>query len=307
MATSSEAWWLEGARWPRQEDALAAWVSLDGDVFAARTEAADLPPLVWVRGRQVLALAWEPAAPGGRVARIAAQLGDYGALVNAAYISVTGQTWETMATAVRRWAETGCDACQLRDCLTRTAQRVAPTRWHEIAVMTWRVRPRVTATVWTGPPAARADDRQALEMLLAERGWRIICGDTTAQIAARLLGKPLRVDQALAHEAGREGAEGVPPLSHLEGVDLVTEGLVTLRRAAEWLAGAETARDLPRSANAAARLAHLLMSADVIHFVVGRALNPAQAVEADAPRLPLVAALAQRLADKGKSVRITRL
>jgi len=307
MASSCELWWLESARWPRHGDALAARASLNGDLFVARTEAAGLPPLIWVRGKQGLALAWEPAAPGGWTARIAAQPGDYGALVNAAYLSVTGQTWEAMATAGRRWAETGCDAYQLRDCLTRTAQRIAPTRWHEIAVMAWRVRPRVTATVWTGPPEARADDRRALEMLLAERGRRIICGDTTAQIAAHLLGRPLRVDQALAHEAGQEGADGVPPPSYLEGVDLVTEGLVTLRRAADWLMGPVPARDLPRSANAAARLAHLLMSADEIHFVVGRARNPAQATEADAPRLPLVEALAQQLAGKGKSVRITRL
>ena len=84
-----------------------------------------------------------------------------------------------------------------------------------------------TATVWSGPPADRRRDREALAQLMAEEGARIICGDTTAEIAARLLGAELVMEPPPA-----EGWTEVPPVSRLAGsaerIDLITEGVVTL-------------------------------------------------------------------------------
>jgi hypothetical protein len=177
----------------------------------------------------------------------------------------------------------------LNDALAHTAQRQAKTT-HSLATLTLRIRPRITATVWSGPPLRSEDDQKALDWLMAEPGMRIICGDTTAQVAARLLGKPLRVEQTA------ENRSQVPPLAYLEGVNLVTEGVITLQHALEWLKGARTVRDLPRHADAAARLAHTLLSADQIHFIVGRAVNAAQSGEERSPvRLNLIEALARRL------------
>jgi len=268
----------------------------------------------WVRGREEthflvnLWFAWENGFLGGtgmRKARFEVQAGDYGVIIGERYLAATGYDWDRLAVSIRRWAETGCDAFQLRDCLLRTGQRLVRTSDQEMAVLAMRVRPLVSATIWTGPPLRREDDRAALDALMAEQGLRIICGDTTAQIAARLLGKPLRVDQSATPSRAQ-----IPPLSYLEGVNLVTEGLITLRQATEWLHGAETVRDLPRSVDAATRLAYTLLSADRIHFVVGRAVNPAQAAgEGDivSPRLAIVEKLVARLQAQGKIVYIAYL
>ena len=87
----------------------------------------------------------------------------------------------------------------------------------------------------------------------------------------------------------------MPPTSRLPGVDLVTEGLVTLRRAYELIARAGETGDTPRGEDGAARLARLLLGADRITFLVGGAVNPLQA--ADAGRgLPMRAVVVQDIA-----------
>jgi len=114
-----------------------------------------------------------------------------------------------------------------------------------------------------------------LERLLAEEGTRVICGDTTAEIAARLLGGRLEMEPPPP-----EGWGEVPPTLRLTGaaerVDLITEGAVTLRVAGRRLAEAQRPRDLAGRSDGASRLAKLLLEADKITFLVGLAVNPAQ-------------------------------
>jgi hypothetical protein len=126
-----------------------------------------------------------------------------------------------------------------------------------------------------------------LEKLMNEPGTRIICGDTTAEIAARLLGAELEMEPR-----PEDGWMEVPPVSRLHGrpglerIDLITEGLVTLGKARERMAEAQRARDLPRKEDGATRLARLLLTADKVHFLVGLAVNPAQTAD-KAGKVPL--------------------
>ena len=132
---------------------------------------------------------------------------------------------------------------------------------------------------------------------MAEEGARIICGDTTAEIAARLLGAELVMEPPPA-----AGWTEVPPVSRLAGsaerIDLITEGVVTLGVARERLAQARRPRDLAGREDGASRLAKLLLEADKITFVVGQAVNPAQT---DADGAPLRKAAMERLAEELKA------
>ncbi len=227
-----------------------------------------------------------------RACRFRLRDGDYMAMVSQGYLRPRGWGWgwADIAVAVRRWTDTGCDAGELLGALVRTYRRLnpAPPR-QNVTVVAMHVRPVRTATVWTGPPADPAQDGAALEKLMAEPGTRVICGDTTAQIAARLLGAELEMEPRPEH-----GWAEVPPVSRLEGVDLVTEGLVTLGEARERMAAAKRVRDLPRGEDGATRLARVLLAADRIHFIVGLAVNPAQAADA-ARTVPLRQAVVQEL------------
>ena len=92
-----------------------------------------------------------------------------------------------------------------------------------------------------------------------------------------------------------------------EPVALVTEGVVTMRVARERLAGVTRARELMGGADGASRLAHLLMTADRVRFLVGLAVNPAQ-VNADGRplRREVVEALVDDLKARGKIVSVER-
>jgi hypothetical protein len=268
---------------PRGEHAPFSILQVVGGCQAHLVEC-DAPPFFLTRrGRLVLLPVLEDVCLGHLVrhCQFLLQDGDHMAMVSEGYIHAKGWSrrwaWRDIAISTRRWTDTGCDAEQLLGALIRMYGRLAEGQSErDVTVMAMHVRPRRSATLWSGPPADRALDRMALEELMAEPGMRIICGDTTGQIAARLLGTKLEIEPRPP-----EGWGEVPPTARLEGVHLVTEGLVTLREARERLAAAEHARDLPRAQDGATRLAGALLDADVVHFIVGLAVNPQQAVDAD--------------------------
>jgi len=262
-------------------------------------------PLCLIRGGEVEFLPLSEEVVHGRLlreCRFRLQDGDYVVMVSQGYLRPRplspplggmkggGWGWGDIAVAVRRWTDTGCDADELLGALVRTYRRLNPEApRQDVTVVAMHVRPVRTATVWTGPPADPAQDEVALEKLMAGSVTRVLCGDTTAQIAARLLGAELELEPR-----PEDGWAEVPPVSRLEGVDLVTEGLVTLGRARERLAGAKRVRDLPRGEDGATRLARALLAADRIHFIIGLAVNPAQAADA-ARTVPLRQAVVEEL------------
>ena len=249
----------------------------------ARLVECDAPPLFLTRaGRLVLPPVVEEVHQGHLVREcdFSFQDGDHIAMVSEGYVRAGGQRqrwrWRDVAISIRRWTETGCDAEQLLSALIRTYHRLAGEEpEQDVTVIAMHVRPLRSATVWSGPPADPSLDRVALEKLMAEPGKRIICGDTTAETAARLLGAELELEPR-----PQDGWAEVPPTSRLEGMNLVTEGLVTMDKAGERMAGAKRVRDLPRKMDGATRLAQMLLTSDTIRFIVGLAVNPEQAAAA---------------------------
>ncbi|MGC8874651.1 MAG: hypothetical protein ACP5SI_09445 [Chloroflexia bacterium] len=273
----------------------------------------DAPPLFLVRRGHLVLLPVEEEEFGRQLLRRCSfrlQVGDRMAMVSEGFIRARGWSrrwsWQDVALVLKRLADTGGDAEELLGALVRTYRRISGDRVErEATVVAMHVRPMRTVTVWSGPPADPREDRQALAKFLAEPGRRVICGDTTAKIAARLLGAELRMEERPA-----DGWMEVPPTSTLEGVDLVTEGLVTMRAARRRLQEAARPQDLPRRMDGATRLARLLWEADVVRFLVGMAVNPAQTADG-AGTVPLrrivVEELAEELRRKGKVVRVEYL
>jgi hypothetical protein len=124
-----------------------------------------------------------------------------------------------------------------------------------------------TVNILTGPPGDKAQDRTVVKRFLAMEGRKVICGGTTAQIVADYLGKPLTVEQnpdlALA-----------PPRYLLDGIDLVTEGAVTLNHAYNVL---EEDPERFEERSGVTEMVELLRSADRINVMLGVAPNPANA------------------------------
>jgi hypothetical protein len=238
-----------------------------------------------------------------RQCRFSLREGDHLAMVSEGFLRPRGWRWgwPDIAVAVRRWTDLGCDAEELLGALLRTYQRLNPEPpQQDVTVVAMHIRPMRTATVWTGPPVDAARDEAVLRALMAEQGERVLCGGTTAQIAARLLEAELKTEPKPAG-----GWDEVPPTFHLEGIGLVTEGLITLGKARERMGQAKGIHDLPRGEDGATRLARVLLTADKLHFVVGLAVNPQQVDESGAPlRQGVVEGLMRDLEARGKLVSV---
>ncbi len=272
----------------------------------------DAPPLFVTRAGELLLLPvleeeWRSHLV--RHCRFALQDGDYMAMVSDRYIRTHGWDrrwgWRDVAASVRRLTATRCDASQLLGALVGIYQRLAGSEGAgDVTVVALAVRPVRSVTVWSGPPTQRELDREALAKLMAEPGTRVICGDTTAEIAARLLGVELVMD-----DRPTGGWTEVPPTSSLAGVDLVTEGVVTMGVAHRRLEEARHLSDLYQS-DGATRLARVLLMADKVKFLVGLAVNPAQVADADGKtplRLAAVQSLAEVIRSRGKIVQVEYL
>lgn len=133
-------------------------------------------------------------------------------------------------------------------------------------------RPRHTI-ILTGPPYAAGRDKEFAETLGDFDGRKVICGGTTANIVARELGRTIRDS---LHNAG---SGDIPPSAEMDGVDLVTEGILTLTRTAQLLESDEP----PREKNPATQLYEILLDSDSIEFVVGARINEAH----QDPNLPI--------------------
>jgi len=156
----------------------------------------------------------------------------------------------------------------------------------------------------TGPPSKSDMDDACVRKFMASSGFKAVCGGTTAQIVARVLQRPLEVQW---RPKRKEEGERIPPIATIKGLDLVTEGVITLSKAAERLQGAETVHDLPHLDDGATRLARLLLQADRVHFMAGDAINPQQiadVVRGKPMRQIYLEELIEALRSKGKLVTV---
>jgi len=177
----------------------------------------------------------------------------------------------------------------------------------DATVSVLRVRKRHPVNLVVGPPASRDQDMKMMNLFFAKEGAKIVCGGTTSNLAASYLHRPLLASLDYPDPE-------VPPISQIEGVDLVTEGVVTLSKvltyAKDFLASAKLAPAWAVGGDGASLIAkELFENATDINFFVGLAINPAH----QNPDLPitfgvkqqLIQSLAECLEKMGKHIRLS--
>ena len=170
-----------------------------------------------------------------------------------------------------------------------------------------RVRKREPMNLLFGPPRNRDDCDRMMSLFFSKEGKHIVCGGTTSSIAAKYLGKPVRA--TLNFEQS-----DVPPIAEIEGVDLVTEGVITINKVIEYAKDALSSNELydqwSIKQDGASRICRLLFEeATDINFYVGRAVNPAHQ-NPDLPinfsiKMNLVSELSDCLQKMGKRIKVS--
>ena len=177
----------------------------------------------------------------------------------------------------------------------------------DTTVCTIKIRRREPMNVMIGPSAGMDDTNKMMSLFFSREGKHIVCGGTTSNLAAAFLNKPL--------DARPEYVDpDIPPTAKIEGVDLVTEGVITMSRvleyAKDYIGNNEKYEIWNQKTDGASQIAKLLFAeATDISFFVGRAVNPAH----QNPSLPigfsikmnLVEELAQCLKTMGKRIKIS--
>ncbi len=170
-----------------------------------------------------------------------------------------------------------------------------------------KIRKREPMNLLFGPPANRDDCNRMLSLFFSKEGKHIVCGGTTSSIVSKYLQKPLQ--PTLNFEQS-----DIPPIAHLEGVDLVTEGVITVNRvleyAKDYLGKNEMYEHWNFKQDGASRICRLLfVEATDINFYVGRAINPAHQ-NPDLPinfniKMNLVEELSECLKMMGKRIKVS--
>jgi hypothetical protein len=254
--------------------------------------------------------------------RFELQENDYMVLISDGYehaglgkIYRLGWGWDNIAKAVQRFVQAGIvDTFKLTQALSNTCGKLYEDKpGDDATVIGMKVRPSISATVLTGPPANKDLDEFAVKRLMSAKGEKIICGGSTAQMAARVLKEELVVDwipPAKRKKDAPKQKKGSPPTALLKGVDLVTEGILTLGQAAEILRTSKTIYDLPKDDDASTRLARALLIADDIHLIVGTAINPNQVadiIRGEPMRMVYIRELVQVLSAREKYVEVEKI
>ncbi|MGM9611086.1 MAG: SpoIIE family protein phosphatase [Candidatus Woodwardiibium sp.] len=154
-----------------------------------------------------------------------------------------------------------------------------------------KIRPRQSVNLMLGPPADPADVNKMMSLFFAKSGKHIVCGGTTSTLAGQFLGKAVKANLDYLDPE-------IPPTATIEGVDLVTEGVITINRvltyAESYLADNKFFADWSYKRDGASLIARMLFEeATDINFFVGRAVNPAH----QNPDLPINFSIKMRLVD----------
>ena len=170
-----------------------------------------------------------------------------------------------------------------------------------------RIRKREPMNMLFGPPSNRDDADRMMSLFFSKEGKHIICGGTTSSIAAKFLRKPVKA--SLNFEAS-----DVPPIAEIEGVDLVTEGVITVNKvleyAKDYIGENKHYEHWSFKRDGASLICRLLFEeATDINFYVGRAVNPAHQ-NPDLPinfniKMNLVEELSKCLKKMGKKIKVS--
>lgn len=163
-----------------------------------------------------------------------------------------------------------------------------------------KIMERKLVTIFTGPPSSKNDDHKVMELLMESEGKKVVCGGTSANIAARYLNREVRTTLEYVDP-------DIPPIGYIDGIDLVTEGVRTLSRALTLLKRYEKEdldeeffKELDKQNGGSMVAKMLIESSTDVELLVGKTINVAH----QSPELPFDISIRMNLIEQMKDVLI---
>ena len=210
-----------------------------------------------------------------------------------------GWLWEDIASyAVKQYAVT-VSAARLATSICHACDELYMFRpGDDTTVACMRIIDSKPVNLMTGPASNPEDDeRMVAEFTADPTAKTIVCGGTSATIVSRVLKK--RMDVSLDYVD-----PDIPPIAFMDGIDLVTEGVLTLNRVVQLLRRynkKETVAedfflelDKPNGGSMVAKM--IIEDCTEIHLFVGKAINSAY----QNPGLPFDLGIRQNLVEQLK-------
>lgn len=144
----------------------------------------------------------------------------------------------------------------------------------DTTVLSVKIKEQETINLFTGPPKNPKEDLDVIKKILNSEGKIVVCGGTTANIVSRVLGAELEVDISTM-------TQELPPIGRIEGIELVTEGVITINKALEIMRdyivpekNADASKKLKEKNSASMLAAIIIERCEKLNMWIGQAVNP---------------------------------
>lgn len=220
-----------------------------------------------------------------------------------------GWTWESMADYTLNCVKETKSAARIASMLSQACDDLYQQRpGDDTTVAVARVIERRLVNLFSGPPENKEDDARLMADFMTSEGKKVVCGGTSSKIVANYLHKEITNND--------DGIKAVPPTANIAGMDLVTEGVLTMSHAYKLLRRFDEGDidadffDALDADNGGAALARLLLEeCTELNMYIGRASNEAnhegKALFDISVRKNLVLQLKEVMEHLGKQINIT--
>lgn len=185
-----------------------------------------------------------------------------------------GWDWNQIAKFALKTYHQTCSAAHMARVINKACDDLymqLPSDDTTIAVA--RILEEHVVNIMTGPPEDETDDERIVTDFMAQKGLKIACGGVTAQILSKQLGRSI-------DDLPGDLDPVIPPMSKIEGIDLVTEGIITLNQVIKIL-NMYCQEDVPMELfdelaknNGASKIANILIEkCSTVNIFVGKAVN----------------------------------
>lgn len=256
-------------------------IKIDKDGMAYVVEF-DNPSIFFLNDRHIKKLQWNTTEINGRKIKeskfkleekdILVFVSDGVIHAGAGIVLNLGWKWEDIDKYLRQYTNKDMSSKTITNMLLGACDQLYIQKpGDDATIATIKVTRPSKAALFSGPPIDPDMDKEVVEVLMNTIGKKIVCGGTAGNIVARELGEDIKVSFEVIDKE-------IPPIGYIKGIDLVTEGVLTIKKATEKLEKLKMATDLDfiYKEDGASKLAKILFE-DCTHIkmLVGRSINPA--------------------------------